>query len=81
MSEKISKPLSEQINEILVTRSGLFKASQLAWHPKCKEEYPPVGGREFDSQFLEDKYPFIVLGDHLNIIYVMYKKKATADVS
>ena len=69
--EELAKPWSEQQHEILVTRSGLFKGSQLSWHPGCKEAYPPARANEVDSQFLQGKHPFLAAGDHRNITYIM----------
>ena len=55
---------------MLVTRSGLFKGSQLKWHIGCKEAYPPWRATQKDAAFLAGRFPFIAAGDHRNITYV-----------
>ena len=73
--EELAKPWHEQQHQMLVTRSGLFKGSQLAWHTGCKEAWPPHRALVRDYQFLAGKHPFIAAGDHRNITYIMCKKR------
>ena len=71
--EELAKAWTEQIHEILVTRSGLFKGRQVDWDMGCKEAYPPTRAQEVDAQFLEGEHPFMAAGDHRNIMYIMSK--------
>ena len=79
--EELAKPWDQQQHEILVTRSGLFKGSQLRWHIGCKEAYPAWRATQKDAQFLHGKFPWIAAGDHRNITYVQRRQKRPANLN
>ena len=73
--EEIAKPWDQQQHSMLVTRSGLFRNSELDWGIGCKEAYAPWRAVKRDGKYLRGRRPWLARGDHANITYVQVRRK------